>query len=204
MVKDRPLGEFLAALAAAAPFCLSRWGDAEWHALFGETNGFMPRDGYFYFPALRRELWAVLHARPRYGLTLATDDPRAANAISGAELDGLDWGADPFAGISGHGLDRLFRAATAKPLVIVGPPWYRHLRRHLTYAAFVDVPPKNAYLCRQHLVREVLAPADDLKEPGLVAVSAGVCGPLLIHDLHRQIGTAHQLVDFGGVWGAYL
>lgn len=206
MVKDRPLRELLPDLAARRPFTLSRWGDDEWHALFGETNGFMPRDGYFYFQELRQELWAVLNSKPDYRLALSTEDVRATNAIFAAELERLDWQRDPFSQVEGvgHKLHELTRAVQHKPLVLVGPPKYRHLKRHLNWAAFVDVPPKNAYLCREHLVREVMAAAEDLKGPGLVSVSAGVCAPLIIHDLYPLIGDRHQLVDFGGVWSEYL
>lgn len=206
MVKDRPLRELLPDLAGRRPFTLSRWGDNEWHALFGETNGFMPKDGYFYFAELRQELWKVLNAKPGYRLALSTDDVRATNSIFGAELDKLDWQRDPFRQVQGvgHKLHELTRAVQGKPLVLVGPPKYRHLRRQLPWTTFVDVPPKNAYLCRDHLVREILAATDDLKVPGLVSVSAGVCAPLIIHDLYPLIGNQHQLVDFGGVWSEYL
>lgn len=206
MVKDRPLREILTHLAGRRPYTLSRWGDHEWHALFGETNGFMPKDGYFYLPELRDQLWSLLTRRPPYGLALSTEDTRAANSIFAAELQDLDWQRDPFSRIVGvgHQLHELTRAVRQKPLIVVGPPKYRHLKARLGWTAFVDVPPKNAYLAKDHLVREVFAAMDDMKEPALVSVSAGVCAPLIVDDLFRAAGSFHQIVDFGGVWGKYL
>lgn len=206
MVTDRPLREFLPLLAGNKPLTISRWGDHEWHALFGETNGFMSRDGYFYLPELKEQLWSVLSRRPPYRLALSTDDYRATNAIFGAELQDLAWHRDPFSRITGVGrpLLELTRAVRHKPLIVVGPPKYRRLRDRLGWTAFVDVPPKNAYLAKDHLVREVFAALDDLKQPALVSVSAGVCAPLIVDDLFRAAGGFHQIVDFGGVWGEYL
>lgn len=207
MVKDRPLRELIPALADRRPFTLSRWGDHEWQVLFGDpAAGLIPKDGFVYLVELQQELWKVLNARPDYRLALSTEDTRATNTIFAVELEKLDWCRDPLLAIGGRcpELDALAEAASRKPLILVGPPKYRHLRRQLKYRAFVDVPPKNAYLCRDHLVREILAAVDDLKEPALISISAGVCAPLLIHDLYPLLGNFHQLVDFGGVWGEYL
>lgn len=205
MVKDRPLRDFMSELTGRRPFTLSRWGDHEWAAMLG-TGGWWPPDGHLYLPDLQKDLWRVLNDRPPYRLALGTTEAAAVNTITAAELHDLDWHRDPFSRITdvSHPLLELTRAVRGKPLVVVGPPKYRHLRARLDWAAFVDVPPKNAYLAKDHLVRETLAALDDLREPGLVSVSAGVCAPLVIDAVYKVAGHFHQLVDFGGVWGEYL
>lgn len=141
-------------------------------------------------------------AKPTYGLAIATDDERATNAIFAADIQHLAWQRNPFAAITSlnHNFWEVVRACQAKPLVVVGPPRYRHHKHHLKWAAFVDVPPKNAYLCRKELVESVLAAVDDLKEPALITLSAGVCTPIVVHELYQRIGEQHQLVDVGGLW----
>lgn len=204
MVKDRPLRDLADRLRGHKPFTLSRWGDNEWHCLFGEQNGYMPRDGYFYFYEMQNNLWRTLNSRPPYCLGLSTEDGRAWETINACELQRLDWGLDRLAAVADDAPEvaMFVEAVRAKPLVVVGPPHFRHLKATLGYEAFVDVPPKNAYVCRDHLVRETLAALEDFKEPALVSVSAGVCAPLLIDDLFKTVGKFHQLVDFGGLWGA--
>lgn len=204
MVKDRPLRDLADRLRGHKPFTLSRWGDNEWHCLFGEQNGYMPRDGYFYFFEMQARLWGVLNSGPTYSLGLSTADDRAWATIAACSLDKLDWGRDHFTTLDpcAPELDLILEATRAKPFVVVGPPHFRHLKAELKYAAFVDVPPKNAYVCRDHLVRETLAALEDFKEPALVSISAGVCAPLVIDDLFKSVGKFHQLVDFGGLWSA--
>lgn len=192
--------DLVAAVNGRKPFTLSRWADPEWHALFGEA-GSVPKDGYFYFEELKQELWKVLASRPGYKMAVGTPDPRAWNTVAASGLDGLDWVDDPVAGLAAqpYKVRELARAASGR-LVLVAPTRLRHLKRVIKYAGFVDVPPKNAYLCRDHLVREVLATVEDTGGRALVAVSAGVVGPLLLDDLHKIIGAQHQLADVGGVW----
>ncbi len=204
MVKDRPLRDLADRLRGHKPFTLSRWGDNEWHCIFGEKNGYMPKDGYFYFYELQQRLWQTLNEYPPYCLGLGTTDQRAWATICGCEWQKLDWGRDHLWCLPDGApeLDALVQATRAKPLVVVGPPHFRHLRRQLGYAAFVDVPPKNAYVALDHLVRETRAVLEDFKQPVLVTVSAGVCAPLLVDELYKTEGHFHQLVDVGGLWDA--
>lgn len=202
MVKDRPLSTLLPELTSARPLTISRWGDQEWSLLLGYGHHLLPTNGYVYIDQLRCDLWNVLLAKPTYGLAIATDDERATNAIFAADIQHLAWQRNPFAAITSlnHNFWEVVRACQAKPLVVVGPPRYRHHKHHLKWAAFVDVPPKNAYLCRKELVESVLAAVDDLKEPALITLSAGVCTPIVVHELYQRIGEQHQLVDVGGLW----
>jgi hypothetical protein len=141
-------------------------------------------------------------SKPKYNLAIATEDERATNAIFAAELQHLAWQRNPFAAITSqnHNFWEVVRACQSKPFVVVGPPRYRHQKAHLKWTAFVDVPPKNAYLCRKELVESVLVALEDIKEPALVTLSAGICTPIVVHQLHDRVGEQHQLVDVGGLW----
>lgn len=204
MVKDRPVQDVANRLRGNKPFTLSRWGDTEWGCMFGERTRQLAHDASQCFMDLQSSLWNVLNSRPPYSLGLCTDDGRCWEVITACDLQPLDWGHDYFPLLEPgcSEIDALVESLMVKPLVIVGPPKMRHLKEQLGFAAFVDVPPKNAYLCRQHLLRETLAVLEDFKQPVVVSVSAGVCAPLLIDDLFKRVGNFHQLVDFGGLWHA--
>jgi len=206
MVMERPLREFLAAVDSRKPFALSRWGEHEWHCIFGERNGFIPPDGHGYFPALCRDLTAVLHSRPDYRLGIPAEaySDRVRSYIDGCALDDLDWQVDVLKLTHVDQLLGLVGAVSRVPLLVVGPPRLRKSKALLRWRAFVDVPPRNSYLCRDDIVRNVLAALEDFKVPALVSVSAGVTAPLIINDLARRPGGCrHQLVDFGSLWESF-
>jgi hypothetical protein len=206
MVKDWPLRELLAMVEARRPFTVSRWGKGEWRALFGERNGFVPKDSYRYFDGLCRDLASVLTSLPPYRLSIPSDalevlGPRIDDYLKGTEgFAGLRWCRDAFKIETPEQLQAVVGAASRVPLVVVGPPRLRRLRRLLRPLAFVDVPPRNQYLCKDDLVREVLAHLEGRKSAALVTVDAGVTGPLLIDELFRRLGGRHQLADVGTLW----
>jgi hypothetical protein len=201
MVKDRPLREFLSYLESGRPLALSRWGDPEWHALFGQRNGHCPD----YFRPLSRDLTSLLHGRPEYGLavpsaTLRRFGGKVEAYVGGLGLNDLDWLlADALEPGNPAELLALVGAVGRAPLVVVGPPHLRRARSLLHYRAFVDVPPRHAYLRRDDVVDGALAALEAFKTPALVSVSAGPAGPLVVDALRRKAGR-HRVVDFGPLW----
>lgn len=204
MVKDRPLRDFLLMIERGEPLTFSSWGRHEWMALFGERNGYVPKDGYFYFDRLCNDLTVLLQRRPDYYLGLPEEvssfGDRVPNYLSGLGLEDLAWYKDVFKVESAEQLQAVVGTASRVPLLVVGPPKLRKLRNLLRFRAFVDVPPRNQYLCLDDIVRNTLAALEDFKRPTLVTVSAEVVAPLVIDELHKRAGTFHQLVDVGKLW----
>lgn len=199
MVKERPWEELLAAMVGRKPFTYSRWGSDEWHCLFGERNGFLTQEGHVYFHSLCHDLSRLMQSRPPYALGLADTGDKIDSYILGCGLGDLDWcrhqspGADQ--------IIRLFEAVTKTSMIVIGPPPLRKLRRLLGFHSFVEVPPKNAYLRKDDIVRNALAVLSESRYPSLVTVSAGVCTPLIVDELYRRPESQrHRLVDVGNLW----
>lgn len=192
--------DFLDRLAQGETVSLSRWGVREWHGIFGERQALDPHDQRWYLPQLATDLWNVLHARPSYCLSTPGRDKlvKAVDLfLSGSGLDGLDWIDDPLQHDgAGHAL---LEAIERSPLVVVGPP---HLHRiaSLQRAVFVNVPPRNAYLRRDDIVRATLAALEDMRCQTTVTLSAGVSTPLILDELHKREGKRHRLLDVGSLW----
>lgn len=209
MVKERPLREFLRMIEDRTPFSISRWGKSEWQVLFGECNGFIPKDGYWYFPQLCRDLTAVLTSRPEYLLGLNSEavdhfGDRVSTYLAGCDLTDLAWSVNAMSADTPDRLKAVIGAVSRVPFLLVGPPHLHRVRSLVRYRSFVDVPPRNAYLCRADIVRNVLAALDDYREPVLISISAGVTTPLIIDDLYQRVGHEHQFVDFGGFWEPFV
>lgn len=187
----------------AARVTYSRWGDEEWGCLLGDDISGIPRDGTFYLAALQAELYEVLAARPAYTLGLAASpavSEKAESMIRGYEIADLDWIVDPFAAADPEAVI----AAAKENLVVVGPPLLSRMHMVTYLAAQVIVPPKNEYVAVDRTVRDVLGALEDVKEPALVTLSAGVATPLLVAALHKVVGKKHSLVDVGELWERYL
>ncbi len=204
MVTDRPLRKFLTLLRGRKPFTVSRWGEQEWQALLGEWTA-VSVGAQSYHRELCTALGQVLASLPPYRLGLPaqvfeTFGDKVYAYIDGCGLGTLDWQRD-FLKVAGfEDFTTLVGTVSRLPLVLVGPPPLRHARGILRYRAFVDVPPRHAYLCLGDIVRETLATLEGMPEPTLVSVSAGMTAPLILDKLYHQVGHRHQLVDFGSLW----
>ena|SRR3990167_5427760 len=197
---------YVAALDTRLPVAFSRWGDGEWQCILGHhgTNC----DGQPYTPALRQDLVAVLRGRPRYDLGLQGFAVRRMGPAITAwlEAEGLDllWvDADSFARRSRDGrLGPLLAALTARPVVLVGPTYLRHLPL-FPVAAHVDVPGRMRHEdAIEQLVHESMAALEAW--PGaVVIVSAGLTAKVLIHRLHAA-SPASTLLDCGSVCEPYV
>jgi len=208
-VKERPLEEFVAKVVARQPVTFSRWGDGEWYSVFGRDRG-QNCDGHRYFPQMGAELKNVLLAKPPYvlglqGLARRVFDGRIESWIDQNYLNVLDWiDADVFHNASqARTFGPMLEALRSVPLVMVGPPHLSRLKKFLGYREFITVPPKNSYISRDHLLREVKAATESLPVGSVVSFSAGMPAKLLIHEMHAWAGQRLSLIDFGSVWDPY-
>lgn len=210
MVKDWPLRDFLTRIERHDPFTYTRWGTGEWHAVFSERNGFIPKDGSWYFHAICRDISSVLLRKPQYSLglpsaTLTQFDGRIENYIDGAGMQDLDWTSDDsLRPTTIDDMHQLLSVINHTNLILVGPPHLKKTWWALRYKAFVSVPPRNAYLCKDEITANVLSAVEDVHKHCVVSVSAGVTATLVLDRLHDRLGTRHTLIDFGSVWDSFV
>lgn len=203
MIQPTSLNVFLDKLRDGVPFTFSRWGDGEWRSVLGIGTG-ANCDGHRYFATMGQELGAVLERRPKYllgmqQLALKIYGGKISTWLTQHKLLGLQWqDADVFHKASIHGqLDQLLTALKRRKLLLVGPA---HLKKaKLGHWRHVDVPPRDAYLVRDRILKDVSALAEN--ETSLViSLSAGMPAELLLDALYERFGDRHTLVDFGSLW----
>lgn len=208
-VKERPLDWFVRRIVEGTPTTFSRWGDGEWHSVFGRRDGHNC-DGHNYFPKMGEDLKTVLTGRPDYvlglqGLARRLWPGKIETWLEKSALHDLDWiDADVFHNASREGkIAPLLDALRSRPLVLVGPPHLSRLQTFLGYREFVTVPPKNSYLAWERLVNEVSQVACILPRNSVIGISAGMPGKLIADRLHRRNGKKHSIIDFGSLWDVY-
>jgi hypothetical protein len=208
-VKERPLSWFVDRINSGEPTTFSRWGDGEWHSVFGRTKG-KNCDGHDYFPKLGKGLRDVLKSRPSYvlglqGLAVRLWPGRIEGWLAATRLADLDWiDADVFHNASRKGeLEPLLVAIRARPLVFVGPPHLSRLNKFLGYRTFITVPPRNSFVVWPRLAHDIMAAADSLPAGSVISISAGMPAKLIVDKLHARYKQRHQVIDFGSVWDYY-
>jgi hypothetical protein len=191
------------------PFAFSRWGDGEWRSVLGKTTG-QNCDGHQFYKALGVDLANVLRGRPEYMLGMQSFGlkmypKQIPRWLQAEDLDDLTWyNADVFhyASIKDRLMD-IVEALKGRHLVVVGPDHLKRLKPdYLDYESFVDVPPKNAYLAKDRIVRDIKAAVDGCDgKRVMVSLSAGMPAEIILDDLYKKlIGKGHSIVDFGSLW----
>lgn len=190
-------------------FTFSRWGDGEWHSVFGRASG-RNCDGHEYFPAMGERLRSVLLSRPDYPLGMQplaqrVFGDRLEQWVMTHQLHDLDWvNADVLhTASSRRQLEPFLAAFRACPSVVVGPPHLRKLKDFLGYRKFVDVPPRNSFLALDDLFRSTMGAIDGLASKVLVSVSAGMPAKILIDMLHHKLKGQVMLLDAGSLFDVY-
>jgi hypothetical protein len=208
-IRPITVGDVVAKLDAGEVFTFSRWGDGEWQSVLGRTR-WHNCDYHSYYPRMGDKLRDVLLSRPKYllgmqPLALTLFEDKIVKWLTDNCLTELDWvPADIFHDASKDGLlGPLIATLNSKPLVVVGPPHLQRAKAVLSWRAFVDVPPRNAYLALDDIYRNTLAALEDMPKHSIVSVSAGMPAKILVHLLHKRAGTRHTIIDVGALFDPY-
>ena len=208
-VADRPLSWFVDRIAGGPPLTFSRWGDGEWHAVLGRTQG-KNCDGHPYTADLGLALRTVLKARPAHPLGMQPLAVRVMGLkieafLAANGLHDLDWvNADVFHNASRDGrLDPLVQVLRAKPLLLVGPPHLKAVEGWLGAAGRVEAPARNAFAALGRLEAKSVAEAAKLPDGGVVAVGVGMPAKVLVDTVSVAHGSRLHVVDFGSLWDPY-
>ena len=218
---ERPIEWFVEQLdGAAPPLVFSRWGDGEWHAVFGSHK---PRncDGHPYSANLTKQMQSVLTARPPYLLGLQPLAVRLFGEridmwLEGFNAAGLTWcNADVFHRASiERQLAPLIQALHGRHVLFVGPQrLHEFAKSKLLAYDCVDVPLSDAFSTWTQVVDRAVELA---KYSPVIAVSAGPPAKLIVHRLWelllRDVQIMHMvagpglkldIVDFGSLWDPY-
>ena len=196
-------------LRERAPFTFSRWGDGEWRAVLGVTRG-VNCDGHPYFPDMGDELRQVLRDNPKYVMGIQ----RLAIRVYGERIERwldnnkltIKWVESDVLHIAARDgrLDSFVRELRRRRVVLAGPDHLKRINRLIPYKHFVDVPPRNAYLAKDRIIRGILSAVEAEDEPAVVSISASMPAEIIIHELYCKLGKQHTLFDAGSLWDQYV
>lgn len=191
------------------PFTFARWGDGEWRAVLGTTRG-ANCDRHPFFPEMGDELRQVLRDQPDYLMGMQPLAARMFEDKIRRWLDNnklvFDWvDGDVLHRAAGNGrLGKFIHALQGRRVVMVGPDHLKRINRLVPYDCFVDVPPRNAYLAKEKIVRGIRSAVEAADEPAVVSVSASMPAEIILHELYRPLGRRHTLFDAGSLWDQYV
>lgn len=179
------------------PFSLSRWGDGEFAALFGDSG--RNCDGVKYAVDMEAELWAILDSCPTYTMG---KQPYHNGLFRPSRIDqieairGIDWcNADMFHDASRTGqLKPFLKALEGRKVVIVGNKRLKGLKTFFDFD-FIETPSPDAWEYRNEILDSI--------EPQIDAVYLFACGITsnwLIDQLHGKA----TLIDVGSLLDPFV
>jgi len=204
--------ELLGAILSGEPFALSRYGDGEWAAIFGEDGENC--DGHQYFPEMGIELADTVqsyHDAPYYyGMV------RIARTVYKERIVRYI----RHYGIWAHWADGTIMADAAKagrlfPLIdllryrkvlYVGPQYLNTVEFHKNLfwpKQFVTVPAKNSFLNKENIV-EIIAKEYMVGDYDLIGFSAGPTTEIMMWELWTYLKQNVAMVDFGSLWDGLI
>jgi hypothetical protein len=208
--KSVSVEELTQRIALGRPFSLSRWGDCEWHIVFGRTSG-RNLDGHRYMPELVDDLNRILRSKPRYMLGLQplarrVFEGRIEEWIVSEGLDRLHWiNADVLHRASiKRTLGGFIKALRDAPsFAVVGPQHLETARPALQFDHHLIVPATDCYLQKEQLIVESARMAASLPVGSVITFSATATANVLIDTLFSDFGDRLFLIDVGSLWDPY-
>lgn len=209
-LQELTLASLVAAVTSRTPLAFSRWGDGEWHSVFGRTRT-RNCDGHRYFAGMGKELLQVLLSRPPYWLGMQAlalrvfQHQRIERWLAEQQLADLAWvDADVLHHASMRSeLTPLIDAIRANGPIVLGPAHLQRLAALLGTRTFIAVPDRDSYLALPALRSALEASAEAAPAGTVISLSAGMPAKLLLDGLYNGAGRRHILLDCGSVWDLY-
>jgi hypothetical protein len=199
-----PITYFSDMMRKGHAYSFSRYGDGEWHAMFGRSGANC--DGHKYFPKMGRELARTVR-EPRkliYGIQNMSAR-KLGDKIKPLLKPNYDYkwkDADVFHYASWNGvLFPMVQALRAKKVCLVGPKFLKKPALSFLYSGgFVEVPEKNCYHNKKHIKARM---RQELADQKVFCICASMLAEILIWELFPTLGETCWLIDFGSVWDVY-
>ena len=196
-------------IQTGTPFTLTRWGDGEWHAVFGRKHGHNC-SGQDYVPKLGKHLRRVLRQRPTYLLELKKWEKvfgdRVDTWLLDEGLDSLDWIAPDIlhrASAKGRLAPVIAALQEAPDFLVIGPAHLRAAQGTLGFRRMIEVPSTNAFSALDFLRAQAFTVAATLPRGAVISVSASMAANILVDDLYRRFGSDLIIIDTGSLWDPY-
>lgn len=197
-----PLSFYVGMLKDKRPLSLSRFGDGEWHCIFG-TEG-ENRNGDTYDPLLADKLRCSINEIPednyfRGHLTISRHAGRERVAKSQSALPD-NW-------VNGDVFLDAFLAYELRPLVEAFPANVLYVGPEYLTPLFgerlLPIPERNSYQYFNGLVGQIRERVEQ-GDVEMIGFSAGMCANALIHHLYPMYGRSITMMDFGSLWDGCL
>lgn len=195
------LDEVINFVRAEINFSLSRWGDGEFAALFGDNGSNC--DGVKYESDMEAELWTILDSKPTYtiGKQPFHDGLYSHKRKEQIEaIEGINWvNADMFHEASKQGrLKPFLKSLKNRRVLIVGN---KRLSKLQTFFDFelIPTPDTNAWGERNSILKRI----SDAVEDGMVVLFAcGITSNWLIDSLHYNNNAT--FIDVGSLLDPFV
>lgn len=194
------LDEVVDWLRAGRQFSLTRWGDGEFAALFGDDG--QNCDGVKYAPDMATELRTIIESRPSYTLGRQPFHANLYTPQRKAQIEaiaGIHWAdADMFHTASRNGrLKPFLKALAGRNVTIVSNRRLLNLRTFFEFE-LIPTPDTDAWSERHELLQHV---KDNVKDGDVWLFAAGITSNWLIHHLH---GLNATFIDIGSLLDPFV
>lgn len=195
------LNDVVDCIRSKREFSLSRWGDGEFAALFGD-NG-QNCDGVKYAPDMVAELRAIIESRPTYTMGRQPFHPLCYTEKRKAQIEaikGIDWAdADMFHEASKQGrLKPFLKSLANRKVIIVGNKRLLGLKTFFDFS-ILTTPDTNAWDDRHNILKRI---SDTVEDGMVVLFAAGITSNWLIDKLHGK--HAATFIDVGSLLDPFV
>ena len=197
----RTLDEVINFIRAEINFSLSRWGDGEFAALFGD-NG-QNCDGVRYESDMEAELWTIIDSRPSYtiGRQPFHDGLYSQRRKEQIEaIEGVNWSnADMFHEASKKGeLKPFLKALQYRNVLIVGNKRLAKLKTFFDFK-FLAVPDSDSWSSKESILSKV---SEQLTDNVVVLFACGITSNWLVDKLHEKHSAT--FIDIGSLLDPFV
>jgi len=210
VAKKKSMKAYVEQVQLGDPFSFARYGDGEWHTILGHYN-LRNSNGCTFTKPLSDALRAALRKGHPYEHSIL----RIARRNLGSEIEQflkkyeirIEWTlGDTILEESLKGnLFPLMEQLRMKRILYVGPKHCRGLNSlgFFQYVDYIQPPPRNAFIVRHDLVRNVAASIKENKID-IVGYSSGLASKVFIDDIYQITGGGVTQIDFGSMFDGYF
>lgn len=209
VLNKRNLTYYVNKLHDRESFGLARYGDGEWLTILGYYDR-KNSNGCTFTRELSEDLRRVIRKEYEYDysiLRIAFRKLRSEiRSWLAEEKIGIEWFQGDFLlrdNLCGK-LYPLIEQLRKRKILYVGPEYCRNLHdEFFEIHAFIQPPPKNAHITKEHVERKIFDVLDD-NDIDFIGFSSGLAGKVFIGDVWEYSNGEIPIMDFGSMWDGYF